>query len=672
LIIPLMEATPQNAGAKAAVLGRLIRAGFPVPPGFVIPVDAYRAVTAHLDLTIALSSPDPTQTRRLVEAQPIPPPLLTDLANALTNLTNPADPGHPADLINPGDLVEQSVAVRSSATTEDTPTSSAAGQHDSFLGVRGLSAVAARVQAIWGSLWSQRAIAYRRAHPTAAGQADRAADPPVHASPTDPGIAVIVQRHVDAEVAGVLFTADRRIPNSTAVLEASWGLGESVVQGTVNPDTYTLNTGASGAPSIIRQLGSKQTRTDRAPDPSSASSPSSAGSAFGRAAVATSGSASSTASSGCGSSSESGSGIVVSEVGLGQRREFCLSDRQVLRIMQLGQEVADYLGGPQDIEFAVENDRIWLLQARPITVPLQGVESVDQAAVESEVDERDQQYVAAGQLEGDRLDEVSAVPTGVPTKPPGLPAELSGVPAAPPGVPSESPGVLAEQSGAQGASPGAPAEPTDVPDESRGVAAELSGAQAVRPGVQAEPPGVPAVPTGVPAVPTGVPAESTGVPAVPVGELAGSEVGAVSGEVGEVAEAGGAERSAVNGGELGAEGESAGAGGVLRGIGGSAGVASGPARVVHGVEDFARVRVGDILVCRFTDPAWTPLFDVVVGVVTEVGGRLSHAAIVAREHRIPAVLGVPDVMSRLADGQLVTIVGNTGLVRPEPQSCQAE
>ena len=103
--------------------------------------------------------------------------------------------------------------------------------------------------------------------------------------------------------------------------------------------------------------------------------------------------------------------------------------------------------------------------------------------------------------------------------------------------------------------------------------------------------------------------------------------------------------------------------GVLQGVGGSPGVASGPARVVEGVEDFGRVEAGDILVCRFTDPAWTPLFGVVAGVVTEIGGRLSHAAIVAREHRIPAVLGVPGVMSALDDGQSITITGDTGLIR---------
>jgi pyruvate,water dikinase len=441
LIIRLADATPENAGAKAAVLGRLLRAGFPVPPGFVIPIDAYRAVTAHLDLTKALSSRNPDEARHLVEAQPVPPWLLDELAEALTELGD-----HP-------------VAVRSSATTEDTPTASAAGQHDTYLGLHGLPAITTKLQATWASLWTQRAITYRQLAPTQAPtstQAQASTSAPARApaqarteacarpqaaapAALEPGIAVIVQRHLDADVAGVLFTADPRSPGGAAVIEASWGLGESVVQGVVTPDTYTV--GGDGR--IRRQCGAKLSRRDR---------------------------------------TAGADGVVVSEVPVGQRGQLCLSDGQVQQIIQLGREIADRLGSPQDIEFAVEGGRVWILQSRAITAPL---ESVD-----------------------------------------------------------------------------------------------------------------------------------------------------------------------------GAERES----GVLRGVGGSPGVATGPARVVEGVGDFGRVEKGDILVCRFTDPAWTPLFGVVAGVVTEVGGRLSHAAIVAREHRIPAVLGVPGVMSAVADGQLITIVGTTGSV----------
>lgn len=84
--------------------------------------------------------------------------------------------------------------------------------------------------------------------------------------------------------------------------------------------------------------------------------------------------------------------------------------------------------------------------------------------------------------------------------------------------------------------------------------------------------------------------------------------------------------------------------------------------MVRGPSDFARVRPGDVLVCRTTDPAWTPLFGVVAAVVTETGGLLSHAAIVAREQGLPAVLAIPDATTVLRDGAMVEVDGSTGRV----------
>lgn len=101
----------------------------------------------------------------------------------------------------------------------------------------------------------------------------------------------------------------------------------------------------------------------------------------------------------------------------------------------------------------------------------------------------------------------------------------------------------------------------------------------------------------------------------------------------------------------------------LIGTGGSAGVATGPARLVEGPQDFGRVRPGDVLVCRHTDPAWTPLLGVVAAVVTEVGGLLSHAAILAREQGVPAVLGLAGALVDISDGQVLTVDGTAGTVR---------
>lgn len=102
---------------------------------------------------------------------------------------------------------------------------------------------------------------------------------------------------------------------------------------------------------------------------------------------------------------------------------------------------------------------------------------------------------------------------------------------------------------------------------------------------------------------------------------------------------------------------------LLRGVPASPGIATGPARVVTAMADFASVQVGDVLVCEHTDPAWTPLFRIASAVVTEIGGTLSHAAIVAREVQIPAVLAVPDAVTRLESGQLLEVDGLAGTVK---------
>jgi phosphoenolpyruvate synthase/pyruvate phosphate dikinase len=106
--------------------------------------------------------------------------------------------------------------------------------------------------------------------------------------------------------------------------------------------------------------------------------------------------------------------------------------------------------------------------------------------------------------------------------------------------------------------------------------------------------------------------------------------------------------------------------GVLTGIGASPGFASGRARPVHSADEFSSLQPGDVLVCRTTDPAWTPLFSVAAAVVTETGGMLSHAAIVAREHGIPAVLGVAGAMARIVPGSVLAVDGSRGVVTAGP------
>ena len=103
-------------------------------------------------------------------------------------------------------------------------------------------------------------------------------------------------------------------------------------------------------------------------------------------------------------------------------------------------------------------------------------------------------------------------------------------------------------------------------------------------------------------------------------------------------------------------------GNVIKGIGASPGRVSGPARVIHGPEEFGQMQRDDILVARITTPAWTPLFALAAGVVTDVGGPLSHSSIVAREYHIPAVLGTGAATERIQSEQRLTVDGNAGTV----------
>lgn len=217
-------------GGKAANLGALIAAGFPVPDGFCVSTAAYRAATAgrlpagvDRDGAPGDCPPDAAAVRAAVLAAPIP----DEVAAAVRERYARLGPDVP-------------VAVRSSATAEDRPDASFAGQQDTYLGVVGAEAVLEAVRRCWASLWTDRAVAYRATHPGPGGDGGGE-------SGGDGGaglaLAVVVQRMVDARAAGVLFTADpvtgRR---RQAVIDAAPGLGEAVVSGTVDPDHVVVDT----------------------------------------------------------------------------------------------------------------------------------------------------------------------------------------------------------------------------------------------------------------------------------------------------------------------------------------------------------------------------------------------------------------------------------------------
>ena len=237
-VVDLSDIGPDDlamVGGKALNLGRMLRAGLPVPPGFCVTTPAYRRVVGDrlTESIVALGGPSTSsmdqrseQLRQIVLAAPVP----DDLAAAIT-----------AGYHALGDDV--AVAVRSSATAEDLPGASFAGQQDTYLNVVGVTAVLDATRRCWASLWTARAVSYR---------ATQGID---HA---EVSLAVVVQRMVDADVAGVMFTAnpvtgDRR----QLVVDASPGLGESVVSGSVNPDRFVLDALTGTAVEVT--LGDKRT-----------------------------------------------------------------------------------------------------------------------------------------------------------------------------------------------------------------------------------------------------------------------------------------------------------------------------------------------------------------------------------------------------------------------------
>ena len=225
-----------RAGGKAANLGELLRAGLPVPPGVVITTDAYVAAAhrAGLDALLADPATPPSALRSALEAAPITRDLDREIRRAYQGLRGPGE--H-----------EACVAVRSSATAEDLPGAAFAGQQDTVLDVRGEEEVLAAVRRCWASLWSDRAVSYRR---------ERRIDP------REVRIAVIIQRMVPARWAGVAFTADPVTgARDRLVVDAFPGIGEAVVSGAVTAEHIVV--GPTGR--VLSRTAGRDPSTDAVP-----------------------------------------------------------------------------------------------------------------------------------------------------------------------------------------------------------------------------------------------------------------------------------------------------------------------------------------------------------------------------------------------------------------------
>lgn len=262
LVRPLAELASSDiavAGGKGANLGELMRSGFAVPDGFVVTTDAYRLAASALDAS------DPHAIAERLRSDPVPDAVATAVREAYRAL---------------GGMV----AVRSSATAEDLPEASFAGQQDTYLGVQGEDAVIEAIRKCWASLWNDRAVSYRSTHGVSASGL---------------ALAVVVQRLVRARAAGVLFTADPLTgQRRRAVVDAVRGLGERLVSGAANPDHFVV---------------------------------------------------------------DARSGEIL------ERRGDAIDDARLVELARVGERIEEHFARPQDIEWAVDGERLWIVQSRDIT-----------------------------------------------------------------------------------------------------------------------------------------------------------------------------------------------------------------------------------------------------------------------------------------------------------------
>ena len=413
------------AGGKGANLGEMYNAGFPVPPGFVISSKAY---FDFIDKT-SLREKIKTETRALDISNSL------NLERAATNIrTAMLAAKMPVDIENQikdfyiklSGNKDRFVAVRSSATAEDLPDASFAGQQESYLNVLGWRDVVTKVQHCWASLFSARAIFYRQ---------EKGYD---HFKV---GIAVPIQAMVESEVSGIMFSVNPITNNKSQIsIEAGYGLGQTIVSGEVTPDQYLISKFDF---KIVEKNLSKQTwkLTRRGKVP-------------------------------------------VLKINAQKQK---LPDDLIIKLAKIGQMIEDHYKFPQDMEWGMEADRLYIVQSRPITT-----------------------------LTSSNEEEFSIK---------------------------------------QGSSPA-----------------------------------------------------------------------------------------------------------LLEGLGASPGAASGKVRILKSVKEIGKIRVGEVLVAQMTNPDFVPAMKKACAIVTDQGGRTSHAAIVSRELGIPCVVGTSLATKILKNGEIISVDGTSGLI----------
>lgn len=300
------------AGGKGANLGELTQAGIPVPPGFVITSETYdkfmKDTGIYSEVMKIIDKIDINQTKELQEAAEKIKKIIvsTEIPDVIKTFITE---GYNAlcQRIGQDDVY---VAIRSSATAEDLPEASFAGQQDTFLNVKGTEEVLAYVKKCWASLFEARAIFYREENDFEHSKVY---------------IAVVVQEMVDAEKAGVMFTVNPSTGEEIALIEGSWGLGEAVVSGTVTPDNYVVDKADNEILSVI--VNEKKTMFVKDPNGTS----------------------------------------MQADVPEEKKNLRVLSDEELVGLTEMGKRIQGHYKSPQDTEWAIYDGKIFMLQSRPIT-----------------------------------------------------------------------------------------------------------------------------------------------------------------------------------------------------------------------------------------------------------------------------------------------------------------
>jgi pyruvate,water dikinase len=308
-----------TVGGKAASLGEMWAADLPVPPAFVVTTQTYRAFIEDTGIDEELFD--------IVDVPADDPDLATAAEDAQDLITETPMPAHlREEILDAFDEIgpESSVAVRSSATLEDLDDASFAGQQETFLNVTREDVVDC-VRKCWASLFTHRALYYRQEQGFNHKEVD---------------IAVVVQEMVDADKSGVMFTSNPSTGAPELTIEAAWGLGEAVVSGAVTPDNYVI-TRESGD---IKNETVAEKKVMHIRDPET-------GKTAERA------------------------------VPEDKQSKRVLSDEELTELRETGELIEEYYGQPQDVEWAIEDGDVYLLQSRPITTIDESASGATQGSV---------------------------------------------------------------------------------------------------------------------------------------------------------------------------------------------------------------------------------------------------------------------------------------------------